>query len=104
MRFDFDVPVVLTAIDVMPGYSKYADGWDRWWSNGRLHRVQLTFSDGLTQTVSFADKEGWRSIQLPQIRTRWVRMTIVRAYPAEPGPHAATDTSVSEVKFTGYAE
>jgi hypothetical protein len=102
IKFSFSQPVVLTQIMVVPGYMKRADGWDRWWANGRLQRVKLTFSDGHAQEVQFADREGWQVLAFDKVRTNWIKVTILSAYPARPGPHAARDLCVSEVKFTGW--
>jgi hypothetical protein len=104
VTFSFDETMVLTRLRVIPGYAKQADGWDRWWSNGRLRRVKLSFSDGSTEWLDFADRKGWQEFDLGERRTDSVEMTIVQVYPAEPGPHSAEDTSVSEVELTGWSE
>jgi hypothetical protein len=104
VTFSFDETMVLTRMRVMPGYAKQADGWDRWWSNGRLRRVKLSFSDGSTQRLDFADRKGWQEFDLGEKRTDLVEMTIVQVYQAEPGSHSAEDTSVSEAEFTGWSE
>jgi hypothetical protein len=104
VTFSFDETMVLTRMRVMPGYAKQADGWDRWWSNGRLRRVELSFSDGSTQRLDFADRKDWQEFDLGEKRTDLVEMTIVQVYQAEPGSHSAEDTSVSEAEFTGWSE
>lgn len=103
VRFEFSTPVALTEMRVMPGYMKRLGGWDRWWANGRLERIELTFSDGSSQTFRFADREGWQAIRLDKVQTNWVEMTVVSAYPARPGPHAARDLCVSEAEFSGWS-
>ena len=101
VMFSFSQPVVLTQMKVVPGYMKRHDGWDRWWANGRLRSVLLTFSDGSSQDAAIADREGWQVLHFDKVQTSWVKMTILSAYPARPGPHAATDLCVSEVEFVG---
>jgi hypothetical protein len=101
LRFEFAEPVDLAKVRVMPGYYKDQGGWDRWWSNGRLKQVRFTFPDGTTEERRLADKRGWQVILLNHEEMTSVEMTILAAYPASPGPHAARDTCVSEVQFWG---
>ncbi len=109
IRFNFDETMVLTKMKVMPGYGK---GWDsednvdRWYSNGRLESVQLDFSDGSWDQFTFENRKGWQTIKLDRPHARWLKMTILSAYPYTSGwgDHAADDTSVSEVKFFGWLE
>jgi len=111
VKFDFEKPVVLRSMKVMPGYGKgwdHANGVDRWLSNGRLKSVRLDFSSGSPKTVTFTDQAAryWKTIWLPNVQTRWIKMTILSAYPHTSGwgDHAAEDTSVSEVEFFGWLE
>ena len=102
IRFSFSQPLVLTKMKLMPGYMKRLDGWDRWWANGRLRRIELTFSDGHSREVEFPDREGWQVLRLDKVRASWIEVTISSAYPARPGPHAASDLCVSEAAFAGW--
>jgi hypothetical protein len=109
IRFDFPETMVIAWINVLPGYYKYSTGWDRWWTNGRLRTVRLTWSDGSSVTRSFMDEKGWQRIDPGSgtWTTDWIEMTILRVYPADTShPNAASDTSLSEIQFVGwpYAE
>ncbi len=104
VTFVFDEPMVLARARVIPGYAKMEGTWDRWWSNGRLQRVELEFSDGATEKLDFGDWKGWQEFDLGEIRTRAVKMTILRVFGSEPGPQRASDTCVSEVELWGWPE
>ena len=105
---EFSETVVLTRFELVPGYLKYdsQEGVDRWWSNGRLAELELSFSDGTSESFTLDDRKGWHTFQLDEPHTDQVRMTIVDAFPHtdEWGDHAADDTSVSEVRFYGWPE
>jgi hypothetical protein len=105
VRFEFSETVVVSRINVLPGYYKYTTGWDRWWTNGRLRTVRLTWSDGSSQTYSFDDRKGWQSIDFEPdtVTTDSVELTVVRVYRADMShPNAAADTSMSEIQFVGW--
>jgi serine/threonine protein kinase len=100
LRFSFAQPLLLTEFDIVPGFDKI-DGWDRWTANGRLREILLSFSNGETRQVSFDGSRDWTQIQLGQQEARWMDLTILSTYPAEPGEYSYEDTSVSEVRFFG---
>ena len=103
IQFRFSEPMVLKAMKLISGYDKDVDGWDRWVTNGRLRTFGLSFPDGVTKSFDLGDRRSWQVLPLGEKKTRTVRMTITGVYHAEPSIHHAHDTSVSEVRFTGWA-
>jgi hypothetical protein len=102
VQFDFPSPVTVTQISIIPGYDKNVDGWDRWFSNGRVRTFDLSFSDGATESYSVSDSRDLKTITLSTPHTvTWVRFTITGVFSAEEGPKQAEDTSVSELLLLG---
>ncbi|NTU71567.1 MAG: protein kinase [Coriobacteriia bacterium] len=102
--FDFGQTVTISDIRVLPGYDKDPGDWDRWLTNGRLHKAEFVFSNGDRVTHSFDDRRKIQSIGLSApIQADSVRMYIRSAYKAKKnGSHPGTaDTSIAEVEFSG---
>lgn len=63
--------------------------------NPRLKEVKLSFSDGSTQTVSFDDSHRPQVVNIDEVLTSTVRLTIRSVYPGSEWK----DTSLSEVQL-----
>ena len=100
--FRFPRAVTATEIRIIPGLDKVKAGWDRWWSNGRVHTFRLEFSDGSSEEHTVADTREMQTVVLGEARrTTSVRFTIVSVYPAQDVPNKADDTCVSELHVWG---
>lgn len=104
VRFKFSPRMTLTRMEVIPGYDKYSSGWDRWYSNGRLRKITVTFADGSQESFRFADDNRWQACDFSSPKTgSSLEFTIEDVYyPDRDNPHYAEDTSVSEVRFYGW--
>jgi len=103
--FKFSERMTLTRMEVMPGYKKYdaGEGIDRWYANGRLRSITITFADGSRETYPFSDSKTWQSCDFGEKTGTTLEFTIDSVYTAETGTdHDAEDTSVSEVRFYGW--
>ncbi len=101
VQFSYSSPVTVTGIDVMPGYDKFKDV-DRWYSNGRVKKARVEFSDGTSEEVRFADEKTVQTKTFAQPhQTTYVRFVIVSAYEAT-GDRAAKDTSMAYMRVFGY--
>jgi hypothetical protein len=100
--FTFPRTVTVDEIRIIPGLDKVKDGWDRWWSNGRVHAFRLEFSDGSSEEHSVADVRQMQPVALDKPRsTTFVRFVIVSVYAAENVPNMADDTCVAELHVWG---
>lgn len=63
--------------------------------NPRLKEVKLSFSDGSTQTVSFDDSHRPQVVNIDEVLTTTVKLTILSVYPGSEWK----DTSLSEVQL-----
>lgn len=98
----------LVEIQIVPGYLKFdsANSVDRWYSNGRVTRAKLVFSDG-SESKAFdldPDSKDWQIVKLPKaVKTSSVKVAILGTAAATTGTdHDAEDTSVSEIKLLGF--
>lgn len=99
VTFDFGREVTITRLEVLPGYDKFFEV-DRWSGNGRLRAATLRGDSG-THPISLADERRYQSVAVPSLRTRRLTVVISSAYPAVPGLHSATDTSIGELRVYG---
>ena len=99
VTFDFGREVVVTRLEVLPGYDKFFEV-DRWTSNGRLKTATLRADSG-THPISLTDDRRYQSIAVPSLKTRRLTVVISSAYPAMPGLHSAADTSIGELRVYG---
>lgn len=103
VRFKFSPRMTLTRMQVMPGYKKYADGWDRWYSNARLKKITISYADGTQETFPLSDRKAWQNCFFSSEKTgSSLEFTIDAVYYPDRGPHYAEDTSVSEIRFFGW--
>lgn len=100
--FDFGSQVTVSQLQVVAGYDKIKNGWDRWYTNGRAKRIRVSFSDGTSTDFDLTDSRPVQTIRItPPRQTTSVRVTLVGCYPAQAGPHYAEDTSLSESHVYG---
>ena len=101
-EFAFATPVTVSQIQVLPGYDRKTDDYDRWFANGRLKSCNLDFSDGSHKECTVKDSRTLQTITFvtPHTVTK-VRVTITDVYPASEGKNQAEDTSVSEFHVLG---
>ena len=78
---------------MQPGYFKTKQLWQ---DNNRLAAANLKFSDGTIKTVFFPDEMKEQKIDIDDIKTKSVIITIKDVYR---GDADAKDTLISEVKF-----
>jgi len=78
LTFEFDEPVYLTEIGLIPGYAKVdpVDLTDRFFENRRVRQVSWSFDGGANQGQAFAESPVLQSIQLPGVPTTTVMVTI----------------------------
>lgn len=100
VTFEFPAEVTVTRIEVLPGYDKF-NVVDRWFFNGRLKAATVKFGDGTTKRIDFKDEKTPQSFELGGKRTKTLTLVIADFYPARPGVHSASDTSVSEAHVFG---
>ena len=93
IAFDFKEETVLKKIIMQPGYFKTKQLWQ---DNNRLAAANLKFSDGTIKTVFFPDEMKEQKIDIDDIKTKSVIITIKDVYR---GDADAKDTLISEVKF-----
>jgi hypothetical protein len=102
VEFTWAEPVDIYQVRILPGYDKKSAGWDRWTSNGRVRTFDLVFSDGTTESFQVSDSRAVQSLDLSATHTvTSVRFVITGVYEAQPGPHKAEDTSMSELHLWG---
>jgi hypothetical protein len=100
--FTFANAVTVSEFQIVPGYDKNQDGWDRWWSNGRLQSFALDFSDGAHEEYSVEDSRTLQTMTLNAPHTvTWVHLTITGVFEAADVDHRAEDTSISEFHLLG---
>lgn len=91
IRFDFDREINLHRILFQPGYFKSPSVWAQ---NNRLASVTAQFSDGSSRQLNFSDRMESQKIDIPSVKTRWVRLVIESVYYG-----SDPDTALSEVAF-----
>ena len=102
VEFRFASPVTITRIQVLIGYDKKTDDYDRWLANGRLHSFTLEFSDGSRGKFNVKDLRTLQTIKLASPhKATWMRLTITAAYPATESKNKAEDTSIGELHVLG---
>jgi hypothetical protein len=91
LQCDFDREIALRRINLTPGHFKNPQTWAR---NNRIASATVSFSDGSSRDFSFPDRMQKQTLDVGNIRTRSVRITIKEAYYG-----ADPDTSISEISF-----
>ena len=83
----------VTGLSLINGYAKNADIFSK---NSRVRRLELTFSNGETRSVSLPDNRQRHSIRLPSsVETDWVQLSIAEVYPGS----KYADTAISELQI-----
>lgn len=93
LQFSFDREVTLKQIKIAPGYFKNDEAWRK---NNRLARISVQFSDNSTREFSFENDKSVQTLDVGQIRTNWVKITIEDYFA---GASDSNDTLISEVSF-----
>ncbi len=93
IAFDFDEEVTLSGIIIEPGYFKTDELWRK---NNRVKEIKLKFSSGETRGFEFPSEMKEQKLDLSNVKTKSVMITIMDFYPGEAD---AEDTLISEVKF-----
>lgn len=96
--FDFNDEVNLKEIIIEPGYFKTDELWRK---NNRLATASFKFSNGKSKTFKFTDKMKEQKVDVGNVKTKSVMITIKDIYP---GQTDAKDTLISEVKFVVQEE
>src|SRR6266536_267104 len=98
IRAEWDEPVALTSIGVVPGYAKVdaADHTDRFHQERRVVAVRCSFDHDPAVTVTFADLAELQTFTV-DVRTRRVTIEITRTTAAPERDF----TAISELAFVG---
>lgn len=98
VRAEWDAPVTLTSIGLVPGYAKVdpADGSDRFWQNRRVLAVRYHFDGGAVVDARFSESPDLQPTAV-QVTTRTVTVEIARTTPARERDF----TAISELVFEG---
>ena len=99
LKAEWDTPVTLTAIALVPGYAKVdpADHTDRFHQERRVLAVRCTFDGGAPLTLTFADSPTLQAIAV-DVTTRTVTIEITQTTPAPERDF----TAISELAFQGH--
>lgn len=98
LRAEWDTPVRLTSIGLVPGYAKVdpVDGSDRFWQNRRVLAVRYHFDDGSVVDARFSESPTLQPTAV-QVTTRAVTVEIARTTRAQERDY----TAISELAFEG---
>lgn len=98
LRAEWDTPVSLTSIGLVPGYAKVdpTDGSDRFWENRRVLAVRYHFDNGTVVDASFTESPELQPTTV-QVITRTVTVEITRTTPSPERNY----TAISELAFAG---
>jgi len=99
IRAEWDEPVALTSMGVVPGYAKVdaADHTDRFHQERRVVAVRCSFDHDPAVTVTFADLAELQTFTV-DVRTRRVTIEITRTTAAPERDF----TAISELAFVGH--
>lgn len=105
LLIEFQTPLVLTEIQIVPGYAKIdpCDGTNRFFQNRRVRQVEITFSDGVSVPGEFRDSTDFQSVLFEPHLTEWVRITVLETYTQPAGSAGRDFTPISEVRLVGGA-
>jgi hypothetical protein len=100
LRAEWDAPVILTSIGLLPGYAKVDpdDGSNRFWQNRRVLAVRYHFDDGTVVDARFAESPTLQPTAV-RVTTRRVTVEIAQTTPAQDRDY----TAISELTFEGAA-
>jgi hypothetical protein len=98
LRAEWDAPVTLTSIALLPGYAKVdpTDGSERFWQNRRVLAVRYHFDDGTAVDAGFIESPTLQRTAVA-VTTRTVTVEIARTSP----PQDRDYTAISELAFEG---
>jgi hypothetical protein len=100
VRAEWDAPVTLTSIGLLPGYAKVdpGDGSNRFWQNRRVLAVRYHFDDGTVVDARFTESPTLQPTAV-RVTTRTVAVEIAQTTPAQDRDY----TAISELTFEGAA-
>jgi hypothetical protein len=100
LHFDFDRPVQLATVGLIPGYAKTdtTTGADRFVQNRRIVSVEWTADDGYSVVQDFRDQRTLQTVPFDRTTTT-LTLTILQTT----APGDRDFTALSEVEFTGRA-
>lgn len=86
----------IAVVRIANGFQRKDGNGDMFAMNARAAEATLTFSDGETEKVTFADERGWISIRIRPHRTKSVKITITALHAGSKWPG---DVALSEVQL-----
>lgn len=103
LRLDFDHPVTVLQVGVIPGYAKIDpyDGTDRFEQNYAVASARFSFSDGTATTHDFDYRPEMQYASVGQVRTTFVLIAILSTYPPRSN-NPRNFTAISEVQVIGW--
>lgn len=102
LLLEYDEPVVVTSVGVIPGYDKIDpfDGTDRFYQRHVVEEAEIEFSDGSSVEAEFDQDPKMQFTQVPETETEYVRITILDTYPPDASP-GADIAAISEIEVEG---
>ncbi len=103
IQFDFGYQVMLTSVQILPGYSKRdpCDSSD-WCPKNRIpQRVHLQATAGEQIELLLDNDCIWQAFDVGPWRTTSLRMTIMSSYPRRE-EHHTDNTTISEIQLLGW--
>ena len=101
LRFDFDSPVSVHAINLVPGYAKIDPCTPTvdWCLRNRIPKtILVNFSDGSSHMLNLGQSCSWQGLNLDTpVQTMWVQLTIIDTY----APIDKDFTPISEIVIVG---
>ena len=111
VEFRLDSPSCVTELWIKNGFWKITDGYDQYWRNGRLSRIEVSFrvagSNAYTDAVTLTledDNSGSDFTRLPLGTHRGVQAVLVRVLDIYVGSKFTEDVAVSEMRIAGAKE
>ncbi len=103
---EYERPIKITRIGFIPGYTKVdpVDGTDGFYQNYVVRKVRIEFSDGFSETAKFDRAPAKQYVDVPNIETSSVRITVLDTYPPGDDPSGGTykelfgKTAISEIE------
>lgn len=103
LTLEFDRPIVISAIQLVPGYAKIdpIDGTDRFFQNRRVRQVRFEFDDGSAVEATFEEVAQLQLVRFEPVRSS--RVTVVILATTDPGEaDGGRDfTPISEIVVLG---
>jgi hypothetical protein len=92
----------LTEVGIINGYAKAVPGTTDWYPrNRRISEVSWTFDDGTSLTQDLAETTAMQVLELPDVTTSTVQLTILGVTEPAPGAEGRDFTAISDVALVG---